>query len=477
MADLLIEHGIVVTMDGPRRVLDDGAVAVTGGRIVDVGPTGDVLRRHAAPRRIDGRRKIVMPGMIDGHAHAGHGLVKTLGGGNAEAWYKACETVYTVGSTEGFWRAEARLAALERLKCGTTTGVSFLGGGDSIMRTDEPRYGEAHCRAVAEVGIRSFLAVGPNRPPFPKRYARVENGRTIDLTVRFDDQIASCESLIERWHGKQDGRINICLAMPVHHPEEAMDAETLKEVKREAEAVIDLRRRTGVLFTQDGHKRGSIKAAHETFGLLGPHAFLSHSVDLTDEEIDICRTTDSRIVHNPSAIMSVRGRCPVPELLDAGVTVMLGSDGTAPDRGADMFRHMFQCMHYHRRHFRDADILPPGKVLEMVTIDAAKALGLESEIGSLEPGKRADIVLVDMAKPHLYPLNMPVYRLVCFANGHDVDTVIVDGKVLMEGRRVTTVDEAEVLDDAQAETEAMLDRTGLRPLLATPATFWGHSRY
>jgi cytosine/adenosine deaminase-related metal-dependent hydrolase len=167
----------------------------------------------------------------------------------------------------------------------------------------------------------------------------------------------------------------------------------------------------------------------------------------------------------------------VPELLDAGVTVMLGSDGTAPDRGYDMFRHMWQCMHYHRRHFRDTGVLPPGKVLEMATIDAARALGLDRDIGSLETGKRADVILVDLAKPHLYPLNMPVYRVMYFANGADVDTVLVDGKVLMEGRKVLTVNEADVLESAQQEAERMLDRTGLRHLTEFPPKFWGHSRY
>ena len=175
--------------------------------------------------------------------------------------------------------------------------------------------------------------------------------------------------------------------------------------------------------------------------------------------------------------MSVRGRCPVPELIEAGVTVALGSDGTAPDRSADMFRHMFQCMHYHRRHFRDARILPQGKVLEMVTIDAARALGLDSDLGSLETGKKADLILLDLYKPHLMPLNMPVYRVVSFASGADVDTVIVDGRVLMEGREVRTVDEGRVMDAAQRETDLMLARIDGASLLQPPARFWGHARF
>jgi len=156
---------------------------------------------------------------------------------------------------------------------------------------------------------------------------------------------------------------------------------------------------------------------------------------------------------------------------------MLGSDGTAPDRSYDMFRHIFQCMRYHRYHFHDSDVLPPGKVLEMATIDAARGLGLDHEIGSLETGKQADIILLDMAKPHLYPLNMPLYRALYFANGADVDTVIVSGRILMENRRVTTVDEAGVLEFAQQETETMLERSGLHHLLETREGFWGRTHY
>jgi cytosine/adenosine deaminase-related metal-dependent hydrolase len=236
-----------------------------------------------------------------------------------------------------------------------------------------------------------------------------------------------------------------------------------------------LGRERGTIFTQDGHTKGSVAFAHR-HGLLGPDMLLSHATDLTDEEIRICAETGSRIAHNPSAIASVMGRCPVTELIELGVVVALGSDGTAPDRSADMFRHMQQCMHYHRRHFRDAGWLPPGRVLEMCTIDGARALGLESEIGSLEPGKKADVTIVDLRRPHLYPANMPASRIVNFANGNDVDTVIVDGVVALENRTAMLVDEDQILDEAQRETDRMIDRLGIRAMLDTPATFWNHVR-
>jgi len=134
-------------------------------------------------------------------------------------------------------------------------------------------------------------------------------------------------------------------------------------------------------------------------------------------------------------------------------------------------------MRYHRRHYRDSRVLPPGKVLEMATIDGAKAFRLEREIGSIEKGKKADLMLLDMRKPHLYPLNMPVDKVTCFANGGDVDTVIVDGKVLMMSREVKTVDEQSILDRAQEEIEAAVGRSGLKDLYETTDRYWGHSRY
>jgi cytosine/adenosine deaminase-related metal-dependent hydrolase len=241
--------------------------------------------------------------------------------------------------------------------------------------------------------------------------------------------------------------------------------------------VRELGRRHGTLFHQDGHRNGSIAMADAMFGLLGADASLSHSTDLTEEDFVALERSGATIVHNPSAIASVRGYCPVPALLDRGVNVMLGSDGTAPDRSTDMFRHMFQCMRLHQRQHRDERLMPPGKLLEMVTIDAAKGLGMAAEIGSLEVGKRADVITVDLRKPHLYPANMPLSRVVCFANGQDVDTVIVDGRVLMRGRVVAHVDVGEVLDAAQAETETMLERTGLRGAVAEPSTLWGAARH
>ena len=473
MHDLLITGGFVVTMDPARRVIENGAVAITGNRITAVGPAAEVA--GPAKTTIDAKGRAVLPGLIDGHAHAGHGLIKTMGGGDPNAWSKACETVYTVGSTPEFWRAEAALAALERLSFGVTCGVSLLGGGDSIMRSDDPAHGVGHAEGVAQVGIRAIMAVGPTRPLHPRIYAAWDGGSRRDYAVDFQRQYDTTEALLQSVHNTQNGRMRVCTLMPVFHDGEQPDA-TLALTEAQGRKIRELGNRHGTFFHQDGHRQGSIARA-EKLGLLGKDATLSHCTELTADDIAALIRTDTRVVHNPSAIASVRGRCPAIELMDAGVTVILGSDATAPDRSGDMFRHMFMAMRYHQRHFRDQNVLPPGKALEMVTIDAARAMGMEHEIGSLEAGKKADVITVDLTQPHLYPPNMPLYRLVCFAVGQDVRDVVCDGALLMRDRRYTQADQGAILEAAAAETETMLARTGLSHMLETPAGFWGRTRY
>ena len=478
MADILITHGNLITMNPKREVIEKGAIAIQGNRIIDIGNTADLTAKHRAPKVIDASRMVVMPGLIDGHAHAGHGLVKTMCGEDWGTWGKTVESIYSEGTTEEFWYAEALLSALERLKCGTTCGITLLGGGPTMMRTDDPIFGDRHCEAVTQVGTRSFVAVGSCRPPFPRKYARWHGSSRIDVMVRFEDMLASCETLIQRWHNKNDRQINICMTSPIYKGDIPLTQQQFEDLKVRSRAARDLQRKHKVLFHQDGHHRGTIKFIYEKLeDPLGPDTTLSHCTDITAEEIEICRLTDTRVVHNTSSNVAARGRCPVPELLESGVTVMLGSDGNSPNTSFDMFRHMVQCMHHHRSYYRNTTYLPAGKVLEMVTIDAARALGMEKEIGSLEVGKRADIVLLNMFKPHLYPFNMPVFRIIYFANGGDVDTVIVNGKILMENRIVKTVNEEEVLEMAQRETEAMLNRMQLHDLLKIHERFWGHTRY
>ncbi|NKC33357.1 amidohydrolase family protein [Falsiroseomonas selenitidurans] len=467
MTDLLLRGGVVITMDPARRVLPDGAVAIKDGRIQAVGPRAEVEAAHPdAAQVIEARGRAILPGLIDGHAHAGHGLVKTLGNNDSAAWTEACRVIYTLASPPSFWRAEAKLAAFERLRFGVTTGVSLLGGGDSIGRVDDIAFTDAHAQATEAVGIRSILVLGPTRPPFPRPYVGPDG---VERPVSFEQQLDVITAGVETWHDK--GRVKVATLMPVYR-EAKHDPAKVKEIERQGHLVREAGRSRGAAFHQDGHRQGSIEMADRMFGLLGPDAWLSHCTELTEADIETLVRTGASVVHNPSAIAAVRGYCPAPRMMEAGITVMIGSDATAPDRSGDMFRHMFQCIRLHQRHYRDETVLPPGKALEMVTIDAARGLGLGHEIGSLEPGKLADVITVDLSAPHMVPANMPVARVVYFANGHDVVDVVVGGDVLMRNRTCPQLDATEIATAAWRETDAMLDRAKLRHL-AVEDPGWG----
>jgi len=471
LSELIVTGGVVITLDAQRRVIENGAVAMRGGRILAVGPAAEIAAQFPSPERVlDARGKAVLPGLIDTHAHAGHGLVKTLGNGDSAAWSEACRIIYSTASPAEFWFAEARLVGLERLKAGVTTGVSVLGGGDCIMRLDSPAAGEARARAIAEIGIRDIMAVGPRRPPFPHDYV-LEDGTT--RAISFEAMLETMGLLFERLHDR--GRMRLSTFMPVYR-EATHDAAKVAEIKAQGRAVRELGTKFKARFHQDGHRNNSIAMADAMFGLLGPDAFLSHCTDLTDADIATLVKTGAHVIHNPTAIAAVRGFCPVVRLLDAGVNVAIASDGTAPDRSGDLFRHAFEAMRYAQRATRDDSLIPPGRALEMITVDAAAALGMEREIGSLEEGKRADLITVDLTAPHMVPANMPVWRVVCFATGADVRDVVIGGEVLMEGRRLSHLDEAEIVAAAEAETAQMLRRSGLSHL-AVEEPGWGQTKY
>ena len=167
MADILITGGTIVTMDPNRRVIDDGAIALEADRIVAVGPRKEVESNHKSDRVIDAAKNVILPGLIDGHGHAGHALVKTIGHGPTGMWGDIVDYVYAEGTDEEFWYADALLSSVDRLKNGTTCGVTYFGGGTMIMRTNKPVYADKHCDAVTQVGIREFIAVGPSNPPYP----------------------------------------------------------------------------------------------------------------------------------------------------------------------------------------------------------------------------------------------------------------------------------------------------------------------
>lgn len=453
MKSLLITNGVVVTMDTDRRILERGHVLIENGRITSIGDR--LPETGEAVECIDAADMVVMPGLVDTHAHAGHMLIKGLGT-DSDQWMDITGQIYARATDVEFWAAEASLSAFERIRCGTTTAALLFGGGPDIMRTEAPEAAQAHLAALAGMGLREVLAVGPNRPTVPHMYRSFSNGSYTDIAVNPVQQLSVCAELIDAWAGRDD-RLRVALSLPVFSMQELEDG-AVYDLSRQA---LELAREKDVPIIQDGHREGSIAANAARLDLFDHRSLLAHCIELTDEDIAVLKRTGAKVAHNPSALMSVFGRCPAPELMAAGVTVSLGTDAAAPDRSFDMFRNMFQAHRYHARHFEDDGVLPPMQLLEMATIEGARALSMDKEIGSLEVGKRADVILVNMRQPHLWPPANPVQRLARFANGADVDTTIVGGQILMRSRRLVHHDEGAVLDRAERAFHQMMERINL----------------
>ncbi|WP_394803340.1 amidohydrolase family protein [Peribacillus frigoritolerans] len=200
-----------------------------------------------------------------------------------------------------------------------------------------------------------------------------------------------------------------------------------------------------------------------------------HCRGISFDEARILAETGTNVSASPG-FGQVHARTPITELLEMGATVAISTDGTSPSTSFDMFQAMRKTQFVHQAALRDYYYLPPGKLLEMVTIDAAKCIGWDDEIGSLEIGKKADVITVNLHQPHLTPEFMHVHRLVFQAVANDVEHVIVDGKLIMEGRNVRTVHESTVLDEANEEAFSTIKRAGLEKYMQPTKYFWGHAR-
>jgi cytosine/adenosine deaminase-related metal-dependent hydrolase len=478
--DLLISGGTVVTMDADRRVITDGAIAIDATRILEVGPRGALEERHTAQQTIEAAGMAIMPGLIDTHGHAGHGLTKTIAERSLDReWLDLMDEIYFRSTTPEFWLVEGRLSALERLKFGTTCGLAVIG---SQPRCDDPIYASGTARGYQEVGIRGIIGIGPARAPWPRTMATYENGRRVDHQVTLEQAFRTTEQMLRTWHGAANRKIRVfvmaAVLVPSGEPGGPAGADTLQQIDYDQAAGM-LRLATEYQTSLHAHCYGSmIRRAHDgRLGLLGPKLSLAHCTGINEEDIRILAETGTAVCHGPTTRSIIRARCPVPELIEAGVTVGLATDGTAPDRSFDLFAQFRMAMMLQRVHFGDAGVLPPGKVLEMATIEAARALGLEDEIGSLEAGKQADVILINLRQPHLTPAFMVPQRIAYEATGQDVDTVIVAGEVLMRERRVLTVDENVIVADAEHEAAALLQRAELQQYMGIPDRFWGHARY
>lgn len=429
-ADLLVEGGLVVTMDDERRVLEPGSVAIAGDTIVAVGPTGEVGRRVRAREVIDARHHIVLPGLVNAHVHCGdllfRGLIEDL---PLEPWL------------ERLWRVEGRFVTRENVTLAVRVALAEMVRAGTTTALDMFFFAEAAAEAAAAAGFR--LLTGPVllEPDNPE-------GRSPE------GQLSAARDFLERWsdHG---------LVVPCVQPHNALTVapECLR-------AARELAHEFGVLLhTHCSETRAEVEETRrrferrpvehlESLGVLEGPTVLAHCVHLTEEDVEILSRRGVAAVHNPLSNLKLgSGIAPLPRLDAAGVPVLLGTDGPVSSNDLDLWTAMRFAALLQRGVHCDATLTPARWVVEMVTCRAARALGLDDRIGSLEPGKRADLVLVDARAAHLTPM-YDVYAHLVFAVGRDdVRTVLVDGRPLLRDRRLLAIDE-----EASAEAVRSLAR-------------------
>lgn len=454
MSRLLIRNGLILTLDSSRRIVRDGAIAVEGDTIVAVDKT-DKLAGFAADKVIDAGGDIVMPGFVDTHHHHWESIARGIA--DDVVLPVLVERLYPFGSavSDEDTYLSAMLSCIEHIRHGTTCSLDPGG----------PRM-DSVAQAIADSGMRGVISYfGADL-----FIGDIKESRDVPADwpgkLSTEQVLAEEERLFKRWHGAGGGRIRFCYGL---HRDVQVSPRLFTEIKRLADrdgTIIQMHAAVSperVRWFREKHGLTPLEFL-ESIGVLGYNWLFIHLVAVSDKEIDLCATRGVRVSHAPGA--SVHGtygaisRGKFPELLQKGVIVSLSSDSAVADNTFDMFRIMYLASTLHKEARLIPDLIPPGKALEMATIDGARALLWDDQIGSIEKSKKADVIIVDVHQPNWRPLHdfNIVSNLAYSGAGDDVLTTIVGGRVLYENRKFTDINVAHVVDKAQQASERLFSR-------------------
>lgn len=452
--DTLITGATIVTLDAQRRIITNGALAIAGDRIAAVGQRADVEAAVDARETIDGRRFVMTPGFVNGHVHTTETLIKGYIPENAgfdEGVWRWSVPLYESQSREE-QRLAAQLSAVSMLRSGTTC---FLEAG-TILALDPVFEG------LEQTGIRGRVG----QWVLDRAFAADQN-----QTALTDRALRTLEAELARYPGRDGQRLAAWPLLIGHNTN--TDALWLgaKQLADEHSAGISAHM-SPVEADPDWHLAHTGRRPVEhlaALGVLGGTVSLTHAVHLDAAEVALLAETGTNVTFCPGAAIKggfgATGHGRFPELAAAGVTLMLGTDGADH---ADLMRAMALMAGLFKDARRDAALFPAPRVLEMATINGAKALGLSGAIGSLEVGKKADLVLHDTDRPEWRPLLNCLAQLVWSADGSGVHSVWVDGQRVVDGYRCTLVDEAQLYAEAQRAAEAITGRSGLPAICPWP---------
>jgi 5-methylthioadenosine/S-adenosylhomocysteine deaminase len=436
--DLLVLNGTLVTMDDKRRVIEDAGVAVENGRIVAVGTRRDMVRRFTSSQTIDARGKIIIPGLINGHTHVPMTLFRGLADDlDLQEWLtKYIFPAEAKNVTEEFVRAGTRLGLAEMIRGGTTTYCDMYYFEDAIA--DE----------TAKAGVRAVL--GETVIDFP-----VADNKT------FEEAMAYVERFVQKWKGHE----LITPAIAPHAP------YTVSEEHLKAARAFSDRTGAPIVTHVSETKRevdDSIKAKNATpveylrrIGFLNNRVIAAHVVWPAGNDIDTLERAGVGVVHNPQSNMKLAaGVAPVPRMIKEGIRLGLGTDGAASNNDLSMWEEMDTVAKLHKVFTGDPKVISAEQAFHMATLGSARALHLEKEIGSIEIGKRADLVLVERDALNQLPLYNIYSHLVYATKTSDVQTVIINGRVVMRDRRLLTLDEAAIKAGARVFRERIMKSLG-----------------
>jgi len=421
--DILIKNGMVVTMDDNETIIANGAVAVSGDRIVDIGPNEKFSDCRAA-KVIDAKNGIIMPGLINTHTHASmtcfRGLADDL---HLMTWLN--DYIFPAEAKLNYAKVKtgALLACAEMILSGTTCFADMYLFEDAVAEAAK----KAGMRAVVGEVLYDFLSpcYGPIEEGFvytENLIKKWENDPLITAAVEPHSPYLCAPDLLER---AADLSREYQVPLIIH----------VAETKNEVDTLLERYGKTPIAHLAD-------------IDVLSPLLLACHCVALTDADIEQLASFEVKVSHNPESNMKLAsGIAPVPQLMEAGVCVGLGTDGCTSNNNIDMFLEMDTAAKIHKVNTLDPTVMDAKTVMKMATINAAKALGLEKETGSLVPGKKADIIIIDINKPHLTPMYNLHSHLVYAAGGNDVDTSVINGQVVMENRQLLTLDIAKVMAD------------------------------
>ena len=437
-ADVIIRGGTVVTMDSGGRVIENGAVAIRGERILAVGAANEIAAKYTAARTINATGKVVMPGLINTHTHVPMVLFRGIADDLLlpEWLQKYIFPAEAKNVDEQFVRWGTRLGVLEMIRGGTTTYVDMYYFEDAIA--DE----------TARAGMRAVL--GETLIDFP-----VPDNKTWEAGMAY----------MERFAAKWKGHALIIPAIAPHAPY-TVSTEHLKQAH-------EFSARHGVpLVTHVAEDQAEIKTIQEKYnsspvsyldriGLLDERVIAAHMVWPTDEDIKTLARRSVGVAHCPQSNMKLAaGAAPVPQMLRAGVAVGLGTDGAASNNDLDLWEEIDTAAKLHKLTSKDPTVMNAREALQMATIGGARAIHLDREIGSLEAGKRADLIIVGMSNVHQTPLYNVYSHLVYATKASDVETVIINGRTVMDNRRVLTIDERSVRVKAMEYRDRILKSVG-----------------